>query len=215
MFVCAHSSYHSYMVWYVCVYKSFRSRKVQHRASHRFRCVVVWDSWLRKLFYSRQLYTTIFVWRLWVCSALYHARVSSSIHIWSTRTSPTSFTVYRYMDSRCAANIYRQMFHFMTRAAACWISKRRWPQDAVESLECLSCSCSRFLECFSKIPFSSYNHLVLINLCRSLALSSYFASCVSSVGIIFRGYFPESLYLNSGMDHKRSTDKQSPIHRSP
>ena len=24
----------------------------------------MWDSWLRKLFYSRQLYTTIFVWRL-------------------------------------------------------------------------------------------------------------------------------------------------------
>jgi hypothetical protein len=60
------------MLWYVCVYKSFRSRKVQHRASHRFRCVVVWDSWPRKLFYSRQLYTTIFVWRLLLVGCFLH-----------------------------------------------------------------------------------------------------------------------------------------------
>jgi hypothetical protein len=66
-----------------------------------------------------------------------------------------------------------------------------------------------------KIPSSFCNHLVLINLCPSLAFSSYFASCVSFVGTIFHGYFPESLYLNRFMGHKRSTDNQSPIHRSP
>ena len=142
-----------------------------------------------------------------MCSAPYHARISSSIHMWSTRTSPTSLTAYKYMDSRCAANVYRQMYasgllNFKaTMATGC----------------CLIFGILKlFMQPLSpKIPSSSYNHLVLIDLCRSLAFSSYFASCVSFVGTIFHGYFPESLYLNRFMGHKRSTDNQSPIHRSP
>ena len=92
----------------VCVYKSFRSRKVQHRASHRFRRVVVWDSWLRKLFYPSQLYTTIFVWRLgWVFCTSSRASFVVDPHVVDAQ-----FADFIYL-----ANILRTNFQIYDKAS--------------------------------------------------------------------------------------------------
>ena len=116
-------SYRSYMVWYgMCVYmKAFEAARSNNTA-HHIAFDVLWCGTLGfESFFilansiQPSLHGGFFAC---VCSAPYRARVLSSIHMWSTRISPTSFTLYRDMGIRCAANIYRQIVNFMTRPAA-------------------------------------------------------------------------------------------------